>query len=108
MTTETEQWRENGLGRGPDQVRRIDVALGRRVMVLGDLLLPHTPSPSSLASCRDIAQKLAEWEGPGIVVLCGQLVIRGCPGQTGPPEALSAHQDLTAAFSAFAARPDSE
>ncbi len=65
-----------------DQVR-IDVALGRRVMVLGDLLLPPDPSPSSLATCRDIAQKLDEWQGPGVVVICGQLVATpngGTPG----------------------------
>src|SRR5580692_11108691 len=107
MTTETEQWRENGLVRGPEQVRRIDVALGRRVMVLGDLLLPALPSPSSLATCRDIAQKLADWQGPGIVVLCGQLVAPGCSDEPGPAEALRAHQELTAAFSGFADRPDS-
>jgi lysylphosphatidylglycerol synthetase-like protein (DUF2156 family) len=108
MTTDTDQLRKDGRVPGAAPVRRIDVALGRRVMVLGDLLLPPTPSPSSLATSRDIAQKLAEWEGPGIVVLCGQLVTRGCPGSSGAAEALRAHQDLTAAFSAFATRPDSE
>jgi lysylphosphatidylglycerol synthetase-like protein (DUF2156 family) len=86
---------------------RIDVALGRRVMVLGDLLLPPQPSPSSLATCRDIAQKLAEWQGPGVVVICGQLVAAGNGGVPGPATALGAHEILTAAFAAFAARPDS-
>ena len=86
---------------------RIDVALGRRVMVLGDLLLPPLPSPSSLATCRDIAQKLAEWQGPGVVVVCGQLVATESGGVPGPATALEAHQSLTAAFAAFAARPDS-
>jgi lysylphosphatidylglycerol synthetase-like protein (DUF2156 family) len=86
---------------------RIDVALGRRVMVLGDLLLPAQPSPSSLASCRDIAQKLAEWQGPGIVVICGQLLATGKGGSPGPASALGAHESLMAAFAAFAARPDS-
>ena len=89
MTTDIDQLREDGRAPGPDPVRRIDVALGRRVMVLGDLLLPPTPSPSSLATCRDIAQKLAEWEGPGIVVLCGQLVVRGCSEKPGPAQALA-------------------
>ena len=107
MTIDTDRL-ESGQDPAPGPMRRIDVALGRRVMVLGDLLLPPTPSPSSLATCRDIAQNLEEWEGPGIVVVCGQLVSRGCPGQTGPAEVLRAHRDLTAAFSAFAARPDSQ
>ena len=86
---------------------RIDVALGRRVMVLGDILLPSQPSPSSLATCRDIAQKLGEWQGPGIVVICGQLVAAGSSGAPGPATALEAHGSLTAAFAAFAVRPDS-
>jgi lysylphosphatidylglycerol synthetase-like protein (DUF2156 family) len=108
MTTDIDQLREHGPAPEPDRVRRIDVALGRRVMVLGDLLLPQTPSPSSLATSRDIAQKLAEWEGPGVVVVCGQMVVRSCPGPGGAAEALRAHQDLTTALSAFAARPDSQ
>ncbi len=83
------------------------VALGRRVMVLGDLLLPPEPSPSSVATSRDVAQRLAEWQGPGIVVLCGQLEAAGCPGEPRPGGALRAHGELTAALSAFAARPDS-
>jgi lysylphosphatidylglycerol synthetase-like protein (DUF2156 family) len=108
MTTDTDQLGEDVPVPRADQVHRIEVALGRRVMVLGDLLLPPTPSPSSLATSRDIAQKLAEWEGPGIVVVCGQLVSRGCPGSTGAGEALRAHQDLITAFSTFAGRPDSQ
>ena len=108
MPSDTDQLREIGRVPGPDPARRIDVALGRRVMVLGDLLLPPTPSPSSLATSRDIAQKLAEWEGPGIVVVCGQLVIRAARGRPARPRPCALHQDLTAAFSAFVARPDSE
>src|SRR5580698_7360055 len=89
--------------------RPIDVALGRRVMVLGDLLLPAQPSPSSLATSRDIAQKLADWQGPGIVVLCGQLAAAGCAeSPDGPAEALRTHADLSAALSAFGRRPDSQ
>jgi lysylphosphatidylglycerol synthetase-like protein (DUF2156 family) len=86
---------------------RIDVALGRRVMVLGDILLPPHPSPSSVATCRDVAQKLAEWQGPGIVVICGQLVAAGSADTPNPASALEAHPDLTAAFAAFARRPES-
>ena len=87
--------------------RPLRVPLGRRAMVLGDLLLPPDPSPSSLATSRDVAQRLADWQGPGIVVLCGQLVAAGCPEGPGPAGALRAHTELTAALGAFAARPDS-
>ena len=71
---------------------RIDVALGRRVMVLGDLLLPPEPSPSSLATCRDIAQALDEWQGPGVVVVCGQLVTAGLGAAPGSAAAGAARR----------------
>ena len=60
----------------PDRV--LPVGLGRRVEVVGDLLLPHEPTDSSRAACRDIAKRLAEWQGPGIVILCGRLAAPGC------------------------------
>jgi len=75
--------------------------------VLGDLLLPAQPSPSSRAGCRDIAQKLGEWQGPGVVVLSGQLVAPRSDATIDPSTALLAHHDLMAAFTAFAARPES-
>jgi lysylphosphatidylglycerol synthetase-like protein (DUF2156 family) len=92
----------------PEASATVHVALGRRVMVVGDLLLPAEPSPSSLASCRDLAQKLEEWQGPGILVVCGQLTAAGCDVTPGPSGAIGAHGELTAAFSAFAGRPDSQ
>ncbi|HEY1444905.1 MAG TPA: phosphatidylglycerol lysyltransferase domain-containing protein [Acidimicrobiales bacterium] len=85
---------------------RIDVALGRRVEVIGDLLLPTEPSPSSSAVSRDITRRLEDWQGPGIVIVCGRLVARGCPEGSGL-QALENHAELTAALGAFAARPDS-
>ena len=85
----------------------VRVALGRRVEIIGDLLLPSEPSDSSRAACRDIARRLEEWQGPGIVILCGRLVAPGCPDE-GAQRALDGHSELTSALSRFAARPDSE
>lgn len=85
---------------------RIDVALGRRVEVIGDLLLPPDPSPSSSAVSRDIARRLEEWQGPGILIVCGRLVADGCPEGSGV-QALENHAGLIAALGAFAGRPDS-
>jgi lysylphosphatidylglycerol synthetase-like protein (DUF2156 family) len=85
---------------------RIDVALGRRVEVIGDLLLPTEPSASSSAVSRDIARRLEEWQGPGSLIVCGRLVAQGCP-EGSALQALDNHGDLTAALSGFAARPDS-
>ncbi len=88
--------------------RAIRVALGRRVEVVGDLLLPAEPTDSSLAACRDIARRLEEWQGPGIVILCGRLVATGCDdSDNGPVAALDSHPELTTAFKTFAARDDS-
>jgi lysylphosphatidylglycerol synthetase-like protein (DUF2156 family) len=95
-------------GTEPETDRTIRVALGRRVEVIGDLLLPPEPTDSSRAACRDIARRLEEWQGPGIVVLCGRLVAPGCPTSAAPAEVLGAHPDLTAALRAFAKRADSQ
>ena len=76
---------------------RIDVALGRRVEVLGDLLLPPEPSDSSRAACRDIARRLEEWQGPGIVILCGRPVAPVLGDGTEGAEALHAHPALMGA-----------
>ena len=85
---------------------RIDVALGRRVEVIGDLLLPPEPSASSSAVCRDISRRLEDWQGPGILIVCGRLVAEGCP-EGSALQALDNHPGLTGALGAFAARPDS-
>ena len=70
----------------PDADRTLRVALGRRVEVIGDLLLPAEPTDSSRAASRDIGRRLEEWQGPGIVILCGRLVAPGCPaGASTPP-----------------------
>jgi lysylphosphatidylglycerol synthetase-like protein (DUF2156 family) len=88
---------------GPD--RTLHVALGRRVEVIGDLLLPPEPTDSSRAACRDIAQRLEEWQGPGIVIVCGRLVAPGCPDAA--TAVMDKHPELMGALGAFASRPDS-
>ena len=64
----------------PGEAGVVPVALGRRVEVIGDLLLPAVPTDCSLATIRDIAHRLDEWQGPGIVIVCGRLVAPGCHG----------------------------
>ena len=82
------------------------MGLGRRVEVVGDLLLPHEPTDSSRAACRDIAKRLAEWQGPGIVILCGRLAAPGCHDDAAG--SVANHPDLTDALATFAARADSQ
>ncbi len=86
---------------------RVEVALGRRVEVIGDLLLPVEPSASSSAVSRDIARRLEDWQGPGIVIICGRVVATGCP-KGSARRALENHSELTGALEAFAARPESQ
>ncbi len=83
----------------------IDVPLGRRVMVIGDLLLPAIPSASSTATCRDLAAALSEWQGPGIVLVCGRL---GSDATVDVQTALQAHPNLMKAWADFAARAESK
>src|SRR5580704_10204953 len=88
--------------------RAIGVALGRRVEVLGDLLLPPEPTDSSRAGCRDIARRLEEWQGPGIVILCGRLVAPVAGADHDSAATLRAHDTLVSALRTFSARPDSQ
>src|SRR3984957_9411355 len=101
---------DTGVLGGPASDARTEhllhVALGRRVEVIGDLLLPSEPTDSSRAACHDIAQRLEEWQGPGIVILCGRLVAPGC--QVDPSAVLDTHRELIDALSAFASRADSQ
>jgi lysylphosphatidylglycerol synthetase-like protein (DUF2156 family) len=97
-----------GSGGKRGEARSVHVALGRRVEVIGDLLLPAEPTDCSRATIRDITHRLEEWQGPGIVILCGRLVARGAEGEGGPAAALHAHGDLLDALGTFARRADSQ
>jgi lysylphosphatidylglycerol synthetase-like protein (DUF2156 family) len=100
---------DTGVGHDTVATATVDptlpVALGRRVEVIGDLLLPPEPTDSSRAACRDIARRLEEWQGPGVVILCGRLVAPGCPDD--PSSVVDRHPDLTEALGLFSARADS-
>ena len=89
------------------EVTTIEVPLGRRVEIVGDLLLPEEPTARSRAACGDLARRLDEWEGPGVLVLCGRLVAPGCPEGSTVAEVLSRHPELTDALGTFATRSDS-
>jgi len=52
---------------------RVDVPLGRRVMVVSDLLLTPVATVSTLAVTSELAQALDTWDGPGILVIAGNL-----------------------------------
>jgi len=103
---------EADVGRRPLAVEATDVEipLGRRVMVVGDLLLRPESTPSSRALAADVALTLERWEGPGLVIVCGNLFAVPCGGDgLDAPQirtALKAHQGLTRAIEEFTGRPD--
>lgn len=88
----------------------IEVPLGRRVMVVGDVLLPPTATASSRALAGDLARVLDDWQGPGVVIVCGNL-FAAPPGARGftadhARSALAAHEQFEEAVRSFTGRPD--
>jgi lysylphosphatidylglycerol synthetase-like protein (DUF2156 family) len=103
-----------GTGPGPlaqaVEATDIEIPLGRRVMVVGDLLLRPESTPSSRALASDVALTLDRWEGPGLVIVCGNLFAVPCGGDgLDAPQvrtALKAHRGLAQAIEEFTGRPD--
>ncbi len=94
---------------GYSEALRLDVPLGRRVVVLGDLLLPTPPSAASRSQAADLTRTLRQWSGPGVVVVCGNLFCGGPATALDAPgvrAALHGHTDLARAIADFAGRPD--
>jgi lysylphosphatidylglycerol synthetase-like protein (DUF2156 family) len=52
---------------------RLDIPLGRRVMVVSDLLLTPTPTSSTTATTAELARALDTWDGPGVLIIAGNL-----------------------------------
>jgi len=82
------------------------VPLGGRVLVVADMLLGRTSSPSSEVAAAEVAGALAGWDGPGVVVFAGGLFEMLGDERNGPSAALAAHPRLAAALRAFTAEPN--
>jgi len=82
---------------------RVDVPLGRRVMVVSDLLLTPEATPSSLALTGELAQALDTWDGPGLLIIAGNLFdLTGCDDPlSSAGRAIDAHPALARAFLRF-------
>ena len=78
------------------EATRVEVPLGRRVMVVSDLLLTPEPTPSSTAVSNELARALDTWDGPGILIIAGNLF-----DLTGTGSALSECESSLAAHPAF-------
>ena len=84
---------------------RVEVPLGRRVMVVSDLLLTPDATPSTLAVTNELALALDTWDGPGVLVIAGNLFdLTGVPDPLGTAgRAIDAHPELAQALIRFLA-----
>ena len=86
----------------------VDIPLGRRVMVVSDLLLTPTATPSTTAATSELARALDTWEGPGVLVIAGNLF--DLTGSSSPLDqanrTMAAHPALRDAFTRFLAEDE--
>ncbi len=84
-------------------VTRVEVPLGRRVMVVSDLLLTPEATSTTLAVTTEVARALDTWDGPGILIIAGNLF--DLSGSDSPlaesQRALEAHPALNQALGHF-------
>jgi lysylphosphatidylglycerol synthetase-like protein (DUF2156 family) len=88
-----------------DDACRVEVPLGRRVMVVSDLLLTPEATSSTLATTAELARALDSWDGPGILVIAGNLFdLSGCASPLAESErSMAAHPALATALDRFLA-----
>lgn len=84
---------------------RIELPLGARVLIVSDLRLTAPSTPTSRAVTSQFMAALDSWDGPGLVIVAGNLVsLTGSQAQVAQAQAaLSAHVSLRDALSAFSA-----
>jgi lysylphosphatidylglycerol synthetase-like protein (DUF2156 family) len=99
----------------PDQLE-VDVAVGGRVLVVGDLRLSAdqgrgpgsraASSPTQAAVAAELIAAIDAWSGPGVLVFNGGTVLTGAgPAARGCERALAPHARLVAAVQAWADGP---
>ncbi|HET6793340.1 MAG TPA: hypothetical protein VFH45_02790, partial [Acidimicrobiales bacterium] len=88
----------------PD-VLGIAVPVGGRVVVVSDLHLVPDPGPGGASAAAELAQSLNGWDGPGVVVVAGNLFDLWSDPRADLAGALDAHPGLAAALAAFGGRP---
>ncbi len=89
----------------------LPVEVGRRVMVVANLGLRPAATPASTWASNGLARALDGWEGPGLVIVAGNLFdleaeSAGDGADGGPGAALSAHPRLQDSLRDFAAGED--
>ncbi|HXW38936.1 MAG TPA: hypothetical protein VEJ44_04515, partial [Acidimicrobiales bacterium] len=91
--------RDPGADATAPATTRVDVPVGRRVMVVSDLLLTPSATATSTAVGAELARALDTWDGPGVLVVAGNLFdLSGADDPAGVEQALAAHPQLGAAL----------
>jgi lysylphosphatidylglycerol synthetase-like protein (DUF2156 family) len=85
----------------PPDVVDVDVPVGGRVLVVSDLLLEKDATAASTSATTDLATAIDAWDGPGILVIAGNLFEMVAAAAVDTRQALQAHPKLTAAVAAF-------
>jgi len=85
----------------------VEVPIGQRVMVVSDLLLTAVATPSSTILSTELARSLNAWEGPGVLIIAGNLFdLTGCDRPRVQAErSMAAHPQLGEAFARFLHTP---
>lgn len=94
-------------GPGPD-ILTVPVEVGRRAVIVANLGLKPQATRASAWAAAGLARTLDTWEGPGFVVIAGNLFDLDAEPE-GPsviPAALSAHPRLAKALETFASGDD--
>ncbi len=90
------------------ETSQLEVPVGRRVMVVSDLLLTPTATPTTKAVTAELARALDTWDGPGVLIVAGNLF--DLTGEEKPgrraADALAAHPHLVEALRRFLGREE--
>ncbi len=95
--------------RAASDVLTVPVSVGRRVLVVANVLLPRATTPASSWAVAGLARALDTWTGPGTVVVAGGLFdLADSDGPLGGDiaAALASHPRLAQALAAFCGHQD--
>jgi lysylphosphatidylglycerol synthetase-like protein (DUF2156 family) len=95
----------------PGDPPAIPVGVGRRVVVVANLALGPVATAATTWAATGFARALDTWEGPGLIVVAGNLFALGPESDGATPAhvaraALDAHPQLTEALERFAGGPE--
>jgi len=86
----------------PPDLLPVPIPVGGRVLVVSDLLLRPGPAAPALAATRHLATVLDAWDGPGAVVVAGNLFDLSGPEAPDLEATLDGHGELVRAMGGFA------